>query len=326
MSLWKCAWLAVGTVLLASASLAADEPGSKDHPLVGRYAGSTITYYRQVAFDEAALLQAPHDYNKLLQANRLDDRSGAEWLRTEGSVTEIRYEIPMGRSSLEVIRNFQDSLTGKGFVALFTCADKACFTGTLQDPYLLGQQIDRTNGLSTAYFDHARYVLMRRGEGGAAVYAAILTGDDKAEATAFVEVVETKPLQTGQIVALDAPKLQAAIKSAGKVDVYGILFDFDKDVVRPESKPTLDEIAKLLRADTALRLKIVGHTDNVGSAQYNLGLSERRATNVVAALTRDYGIAAGRLTAAGAGLTAPVAPNDNEDGRAKNRRVELRAE
>jgi outer membrane protein OmpA-like peptidoglycan-associated protein len=312
--------------VIAFPALAVDEPGSKDHPLVGRYAGSSIVYYRHAAFDEAALLQAPHNYGALLEANLLGDRSAPEWLQTEGAVTEIRYEIPPGRSSLEVIRNYQEALAAKGFVALFACADRACFTGSLQDPYLLGAQLDRNNNLSTAYFDHARYVLMRRGEGGAAVYAAILTGDSQATVTAFVHVVETKPMEGGKIVFPDAASLGAAIRSAGKVDVYGILFDFDKDIVRPESRPTLDAIAQLLRGDPALRLRIVGHTDNVGSAAYNLALSERRAASVVAALTRDYAIAGTRLASSGAGLTAPVAPNDSEDGRAKNRRVELRAE
>ncbi len=72
-----------------------------------------------------------------------------------------------------------------------------------------------------------------------------------------------------------------------------------------------------------LRLEIVGHTDNRGTAEYNLKLSSERAKSVITALTQRYAIAAGRLTASGAGLTMPVAPNDTEDGRAKNRRVEL---
>ncbi len=72
--------------------------------------------------------------------------------------------------------------------------------------------------------------------------------------------------------------------------------------------------------------KIVGHTDNKGTAEYNLDLSSRRATNVVAALTAVYGVAPDRLSSEGAGLTQPVASNDTEDGRAKNRRVELIAQ
>jgi outer membrane protein OmpA-like peptidoglycan-associated protein len=110
------------------------------------------------------------------------------------------------------------------------------------------------------------------------------------------------------------------------MDIYGINFDFDKDVVLPSSAPTLSEIAALLRANPDLKLSIVGHTDGKGGADYNLGLSQRRAANVVRALTERYEIGANRLTSAGRGASAPVASNDTEDGRAKNRRVELIAQ
>jgi OOP family OmpA-OmpF porin len=87
-----------------------------------------------------------------------------------------------------------------------------------------------------------------------------------------------------------------------------------------------DEIAKLLQEKPELKLKIVGRTDNKGTPEYNLDLSSRRAANVVVALTGSYGIAADRLTSGGAGLTQPIASNDTEEGRAKNRRVELVAQ
>ena len=97
----------------------------------------------------------------------------------------------------------------------------------------------------------------------------------------------------------------------------------DKDVVKPESAPTLKEIAKLLTTNASLRLHVVGHTDNQGKADYNLDLSRRRAASVVRELTGSLGVAATRLDSFGAGLYAPTAPNDTEPNRAKNRRVEL---
>ena len=166
------------SVALASASgaLAADEPGAKDHPLVGRYEGSNIVYFKHSDFDQTTLLKAPHDYSALLDANRPDDRSSGEWLRVEGAVTEIRYEIPKGRSSLEVLRNYEEALKAKGFARVFACADQACFAGRLRDPYLLGAQIDTTNGVSTAYFDRARYLLASREGPKGTVYALVLAG------------------------------------------------------------------------------------------------------------------------------------------------------
>lgn len=318
-----------GRVVLAAFMLSAlpaaaeDIPDSRDHPLVGRYEGAEIVYYKSSDFDEAALLRAPHDYNALLERNATRDRSGEDWLKLEGRVTEIRYQGPQGRSSLEVMRNFEQALAGEGFSTLFSCANSDCLTGALRDNYLLGEQLDPTNGLSTAYFDEARYELseLERPEG--AVYVAILVGESQSELTTFVKVVETKPMEGDKIVVPTAEEMGAAIASEGHVDIYGILFDFDDDALRPESEPTLDEIAELLDAHPDMRLDIVGHTDNQGAAEYNLDLSRRRAASVVEALVDEYDIDVDRLSASGAGMTQPVASNDTEEGRAKNRRVEL---
>jgi outer membrane protein OmpA-like peptidoglycan-associated protein len=314
---------AIGWIAATSIAFAADEPGSRDHPLVGRYQGSTIAFYKASDFDEAALLQAPHDYAALLERDATHDRSGAEWLKVEGRLIKIRYEIPAGPSSLEVMRNYDSALKAKGFEIVFTCADRACFKGSLQDPYLLGQQIDGDNLDTSLYFDHARYLLARQGGAEAPIYAAVLTGEDKQRVTAFVAVVESRPMAGDKITVLDAGRMGQAIAQTGRVSLYGILFDYDKDVLRPESKQALNEIAKLLKDKPDLRLEIVGHTDNRGAPDYNMNLSQRRAASVVAALTRDYGIAAERLKPSGAGLSQPVASNDTEEGRAKNRRVEL---
>ncbi len=120
-----------------------------------------------------------------------------------------------------------------------------------------------------------------------------------------------------------ASDMQRGIGAEGRVAVYGILFDFDKDTLRPDSKPQLEEIASLLNGVPALRVLIVGHTDGSGAMEYNQTLSERRARAVVEALVRDHGVDRGRLRAAGVGMAAPVATNRTDEGRAKNRRVEL---
>lgn len=106
------------------------------------------------------------------------------------------------------------------------------------------------------------------------------------------------------------------------VALYGVLFDFNKASLKPESDAILTRVAKLLAAQPALKLEVQGHTDSVGSDDYNQKLSEARAASVVAWLGA-HGVAAGRLTSKGYGETRPVASNDNDDGRAKNRRVEI---
>lgn len=312
-------------LLLVSANWApaADIPSSQDHALVGRYSGSNIVYHRQAAFDEAALLQQPHDYTILLEANRLDDRTGPEWLRLEGAVTEIRYDIPQGRSSLEVVRTYEQALKDKGFKSEFDCVDKACFAGGLQDPYLLGQQLDPTNGVSTSYFDHVRYFLASRNGTEGAIHVAILVGEDKGTVTAFVKVVEARAMETGNMDLKTASVIETELQANGAVNLYGVLFDTDDDAVRPDSRPALDEIGKLLTANPQMRIEIVGHTDDVGTDEYNLDLSSRRAANVVAVLVTGYSIAAERLSSSGAGESSPVAPGVTAEDRAQNRRVEI---
>ncbi len=113
------------------------------------------------------------------------------------------------------------------------------------------------------------------------------------------------------------------LRSTGHAAVYGILFDTGKADIRPESAQAIREIATLLAADPGLRLFVVGHTDATGTVDGNLELSRDRAQAVLQALVRDHGVAATRLRAFGCGQYAPVASNDTDDGRAKNRRVEL---
>jgi outer membrane protein OmpA-like peptidoglycan-associated protein len=92
---------------------------------------------------------------------------------------------------------------------------------------------------------------------------------------------------------------------------------------QPESAQAIGEIAKLLTADPGLKIHVVGHTDNVGGVDNNIKLSQERAEAVLQALVRDHAIAPSRLRSYGCGQFAPVASNDTEEGRAKNRRVEL---
>jgi outer membrane protein OmpA-like peptidoglycan-associated protein len=118
-------------------------------------------------------------------------------------------------------------------------------------------------------------------------------------------------------------KLYDALAESGRVATQGIFFDSGKDVVRPESTPTLKEIAAMLGEHPDLLLTIEGHTDNVGVAATNLSLSQRRAEAVRTALIAQHGIDGSRLVAKGLGQTVPAATNSTPEGRQQNRRVEL---
>jgi len=138
----------------------------------------------------------------------------------------------------------------------------------------------------------------------------------------LLDVVEDKPMEA-KMVTVDAATMAKDIAAAGRVALYGLYFDTDKADLKQESAPSLAEIGKLLKGQPDLKVYIVGHTDNVGVFDYNMSLSQRRAKSVVDQLIQSYGISPDRLKPVGAGLIAPVAANDDEAGRSKNRRVEI---
>ena len=133
--------------------------------------------------------------------------------------------------------------------------------------------------------------------------------------------VEKKNME--QEVVATAEVMGKDIHSTGHVSIYGIYFDTGKSEIQPESDAAIAEIAKLLKNDATLKLHVVGHTDSDGSFDFNLKLSKDRAAAVTKVLTGKFGIAANCLRAHGVASLAPVAANATEDGKQKNRRVEL---
>lgn len=114
-----------------------------------------------------------------------------------------------------------------------------------------------------------------------------------------------------------------ALSSTGRWATQGILFDTGKSNIKPESAPTLKQIATTLKEHPELKIEIQGHTDNVGKADVNLKLSQARAESVKKVLTSEYGVKGDQLTAKGYGDTKPAGANKTPEGRANNRRVEL---
>ena len=126
-----------------------------------------------------------------------------------------------------------------------------------------------------------------------------------------------------QEVVASAEVMGNDINATGHVSIYGIYFDTGKSEIKPESAAAISEIAKLFGNDAELKVYVVGHTDNVGSFDSNMKLSKDRADAVAKTLAGKHGIASERLKSHGVSSLAPIASNDTEDGKAKNRRVEL---
>jgi outer membrane protein OmpA-like peptidoglycan-associated protein len=134
---------------------------------------------------------------------------------------------------------------------------------------------------------------------------------------------ESAPMITNFRIAAGMPDMRSKLITEGKLVSYGIYFDVNKDVVKPESYGTLKGIADVLKENPTVRVKVVGHTDADGADAANLDLSKRRGESVKAELVKNFGIDASRLESDGLGETKPVAPNDTPSNKALNRRVEF---
>lgn len=124
-------------------------------------------------------------------------------------------------------------------------------------------------------------------------------------------------------IAVGAPDMRNKLMTEGKLVTYGIYFDVNKDVVKPESYGTLKEIAAILNEVPDVKVKIVGHTDSDGADAANLDLSKRRAASVKNELVKSFGVNGDRLVTDGMGEGQPVAANDTPANKALNRRVEF---
>jgi OOP family OmpA-OmpF porin len=324
--------LAALSLLLLSATVFAqdaDRDGGKDHPVAGRYQGSYIRDYEQKEYEELRFLKPPFDVAETGSAKLTDAFS----IPLSGRSTTIVYAGPKNRSILEVLTNYITKLSGAGFKVVGKCRGEECgligsnvwiqqlyFRG-LHTTRISGRPIEGDNNSSTCYA-----LLQKKSPSGdiwVSLYGSEYTRSGALTPNIAVSVLETKPMETGNMTFVDAVSMQEAIDKMGRVALYGIYFDFNKAEIKPESAKQIKEIAQLLQNKPQLKVLVVGHTDGRGDLNYNLELSEMRAGAVAEALRTRHAIAQNRLTPVGVGMAAPTDTNKTEEGRAKNRRVEI---
>ena len=290
----------------------ADVKDSADHPLVARYKDSEIRRYSVDKFNEYTLIAGPTRKGDSGPASAVSERP----MPLEGKVTHLIYRAPPDRSSLEVFRNYEEALKNAGFETLFICSRTEC-------GHRFNSKMNPDVHNSFLYDRQQRYLAAKLARPEGDVYVALYVTTDEPSQRVFMrlDVIELKPMER-QMVVVKAGEMEEALTRNGKVAIYGILFDFDKADIKAESRPQIDQLGELLKKNPKLDVLIVGHTDGQGAFDYNLSLSQRRAQAIVSALAAS-GIVASRMTPAGAGMVAPVASNRTEEGRAKNRRVEI---
>lgn len=324
-------------VLSLSPVLAADAPGLKDHPDFKRIEGSEIIWGKVSKFDEMsiALEKIQFDYDK-------QDFKPTKQEKVEGAHTTLYYKLPGDAGTLEAVRQYQEDLKPAGFTTLFTAANDELDDGYnrfVTRIFPTAPKTDQLQYLHEFNHDEQRYAVLKgKGKAGNEIYVSIYafvlndvtSGFDKlvdghqlqkGETVVRVDILETKGMDARMAV-VKAAEITSTIAATGRIAIYGVYFDTDKAELKPESDEALAEMAKAIKEDGG-RYLIVGHTDNQGDFSYNQTLSQKRAEAVTAALARQHGIPAASIRAVGVGMSAPVAPNSDETGRGKNRRVEI---
>jgi len=212
--------------------------------------------------------------------------------RVEGKRIVISYKPKSGETSLlEIVRTIESQLQTVHAQTVY------------QEPV---EDLERFLGTA---------LVARFASGDIPVWVSLTLWHDRYDLT----IVEEKPFQPS--THLSQSDIASAIATDGHVALL-VNFDFNKASLRPDALPVIDEVAGVMKSQPDLKLEVQGHTDGIGSKDYNQSLSENRAKTIVAALVAK-GIDGKRLKPSGFGASKPVADNGTEEGRAQNRRVEL---
>jgi len=328
MRIGAWAFLSLLLCFAAGSAFCADVPKSKDPAFLKRYEGSQIIAY------------TVRNYDRYIMARGDAPTPFAKTETVEGQIIRLTYLIAQGsegHTSLELLRNYESALEDAGLSQTLERADQGNTVETLLKPfYYQMPRVEASWNSPVGQANDIFYVTYHGTKDGKDISVAVLTleyGSAAYESKAYsihpgdvlvyVDVVTAKSVENKMVV-VKAADMADALATKGSIDLYGIYFDVDKSDIKPDSAKTLDEIASLLKIDLSLKLEISGHTDNTGDKDHNMALSEARAKAVVDVLVKKYGIDPARLEAKGYGDTMPVASNDTDEGRAKNRRVELK--
>lgn len=327
-----------------------DIEGAADPNWLKRYEGSYIISHEQRGFDAVSFPASKLLKNEEGERDALNNVifKAKDTRTVEGRYTRTVYLAPENRSPLEVLRNYLDLVDSGGGKVIYQCEDAAC-GGDLHGNNHGGgwqglmEQIYPQNRLKDDAFSNGacatssppgeqRYALVTLPDDSGndrtlGIYTFAIQTDTYCKAisgrTGILVVAVEPSARERKMVTVTSDEMANALATEGFIALYGLQFDTNKSTLRPESNETVTQIAKLMKEQPTLNADVVGHTDNVGDGESNKKLSERRANAVVAALVEDHGIDEARLVPRGEGLDKPVADNATEEGRAKNRRVEL---
>ena len=306
--------------LLISTSVSAQErrdtdiEGGKDHPLISRFKGSVMEYYEHRNYDL---------YTIVLGFN--ENGEASKTLDVEGEITRIQYSASEDHSVLEIFRNYEIALKNANFNISFSCSNRT--ESTVHFDFFRYTYYNEMNKLRESRIEPDgrmgwQYMAAKGNYNDKDVYIVVFVSSDNDYdwILTTVDVIEEKPMETGLVTAVTIDK---GLKMTGHAVLEGLFFDTGKSTLQIESDAALKNIAEYVNSNQDKKFFIVGHTDNTGDFASNMTLSEERAKAVMNELINKYGVNADQLQAYGVSYLSPVSSNSNEEGKARNRRVEI---
>lgn len=242
--------------------------------------------------DNFYISECSENYNELTLTMGRDNTE-----TKEGNLTYIDYYYNYdtggkGKSTLQIIKNYENAVVKNG-----------------------GKMIYKNANAMDADLEATYHLITKDKEYWVKLFSFGGTPSDVEHFGLYILEIEKMKQE------VDAKEMFDAINKVGFIALY-INFETGKSDIKPESQPIVDQIVEMLKQNSDLKISIEGHTDNVGSDKLNKTLSENRAKSVMNALV-SAGIEKSRLSSKGWGSTKPIADNSTEDGRFKNRRVEI---
>jgi OmpA-OmpF porin, OOP family len=298
-----------------------DIENSKDYPLVSRFQGAVIEFYKETKWGAYKL--------------PVNDKGKIDWENPktlEGKVIRIQYTASVDNNSEYVLQNYKAAFKKAGFTILTAIANEEL--GVSDRPHTWGDKYyvagGYYNGLNNGKFgmgiglpawknNHA-FIAAKTNKDGKDIYAIIYTVVCDNFTLLTQDVLEVEAVETGMV---SAENISKGIQTDGHIAVYNILFETGKSEIKSESEAAIKNVAEYMNANPGKKFYIVGHTDNAGDFVANMALSENRAKAVLNALTTKYAVKSEQLHAYGVSSLVPVVNNSTEEGKTKNRRVDI---
>jgi len=294
-----------------------DIEGSKDYPLVTRYKGAIIEYYKEFNWDSYKI--------PICKVEQFSDIHFPKTADVEGKIIRIQYSTNPENTPVLIFKNYKDAFVKAGYTILFEGKNDEELGN---NPHEFCWYFYGEDGLNLKRFGAAfnpagtkhAYIVAKTKNDNKNIYVVVYISNFSDATIITQDIVEEAAPEVGLVT---VENIDNGITSVGHTALTGIYFETGQSIIKSESNEALKNIADYLKKHSDKKYFIVGHTDNVGDFQTNLTLSENRAKAVASKLIAEFGVKENQLLMYGVANLAPVMSNSTDDGKAGNRRVEI---